>query len=170
MTGDAKAKLAEYNKDRYEWLKDKGYCVTCGHARAAAGFVQCPDCQYKGRLRAIKRDPEGPRQGMKRLRAERAEAGLCTCCGEPAREKRKLCERCARRQELLYNKPRRIARIVPPGICRRVGCGKPTAEGTRHCAEHLAEMRANMAANRAKKYEDGLPPRGFDITTGPAVK
>lgn len=166
MTGDAKAK---YLKDRYEWLKDKGFCVACGHARAAAGFFQCPDCQYKDRLRAIKRDPEGPRQGMKRLRARRAEAGLCTYCGEPARENRRLCERCARRQALLY-KSRRIARIVPPGICRRVGCGKPVAEGTKHCAEHLAEMRANMAANRAKKYEDGLPPRGFDITAGPAVE
>lgn len=160
MTGDAKAKRAEYNKDRYEWLKDKGWCVRCGHARAAEGFVCCPDCQYKDRLRAIKRDPDGPRQGMKQLRDLRIQQGLCVDCGEPAREGRRQCERCAKRHYLLYTRPSRIKRASPPCICRRIGCEKPVAEGTKHCAEHLAEMRANMAANRAKKYEDGLPPRG----------
>lgn len=144
-----------YDKERYEWLKDKGFCVKCGSEKAALGFVTCPDCQYKARLRDIKRDPEGPRSGMKRLRDERAQAGLCTYCGEPAREGRRLCERCARRYELLYNRPRRIARIVPPGICRRIGCGKPVADGTKHCAEHLAEMRVLMARNRENITREG---------------
>lgn len=45
-----RAEIAQYQRERYQWLISKGFCVSCGVERAETGYVRCPKCRakYKG--------------------------------------------------------------------------------------------------------------------------
>ena len=42
-----KEEIAEYQKERRNWLKSKGFCVVCGSEKAADGLTKCPACREK---------------------------------------------------------------------------------------------------------------------------
>ena len=93
MTEASRAARQRYNKERYDWLKAKGFCVTCGHAWAEPGRCRCRDCAKTSDAVKARRYAEWY-AGQNRLRAARIEAGLCTTCGAPAEAGKKRCKRC----------------------------------------------------------------------------
>jgi len=93
MTEAYRRSRQRYNKERYDWLKERGYCVTCGHAWAEPGRCRCKACAKE--LDAMRARNYGEwYAGQNRLRAARIEAGLCITCGAPAAEGRRRCPRC----------------------------------------------------------------------------
>ena len=82
-----------YNRERYYWLKENGFCVTCGSRYVVPGQVRCAECKRKDdEYKAGRYDIwySGFRQHIQR----RKEAGLCTTCGAPAAEGKQRCENC----------------------------------------------------------------------------
>lgn len=58
-----KAELAEYQKERYQWLREKGFCISCGREKAEPGYVRCAACLEKYRK---KKKPVSAETGKKR--------------------------------------------------------------------------------------------------------
>lgn len=46
--------MINYNKERYEYLKSRGICVTCGSEKAESKRVRCLECLYKANESSIK--------------------------------------------------------------------------------------------------------------------
>ena len=44
-----KKEVSEYQRERYQWLREKGFCVSCGQERAEVGYVRCSACLEKYR-------------------------------------------------------------------------------------------------------------------------
>lgn len=61
-------KQKQYDKECYEWLKSKGFCVRCGREKAVSGNVLCTVCKVK--LAEISR-----KYYHKKIRRETAEKG-----------------------------------------------------------------------------------------------
>lgn len=36
-----------YHKERYQWLREKGFCVSCGSEKAMEGRVHCQACHER---------------------------------------------------------------------------------------------------------------------------
>lgn len=89
-----KARWKRLNKERYDFYKDNGICISCGREFSEPGRVRCRTCADK-----IKQYQESRRQELveyKRiLRQRRIDAGLCINCGKrPPLEGRRMCKRC----------------------------------------------------------------------------
>ena len=39
--------MAIYQRERYQWLREHGICVSCGVEKAEIGFVRCAKCREK---------------------------------------------------------------------------------------------------------------------------
>ena len=85
-----------YNRERYYWLKENGFCVTCGSRYSEPGQVRCAECKRKDD------EYKAGRYGVwyskfKQMHQRRIEAGLCITCGAPAVDGRQRCENCLAR-------------------------------------------------------------------------
>lgn len=93
---------ARYHKERYNWLKENGFCVECGSNYNEPGHVRCKACMKKDRQHHKRADPTGEklRAYGQKLRADRKAAGLCVTCGKPMDKDGTCCKACtARRSE-----------------------------------------------------------------------
>lgn len=93
MARDAK-RHSQACKERYGWYKDRGICSTCGRVWAEPGHVRCKACEdniaFYHNLRRAERT-----EAMRKRRAERIAAGICTECGKrKATEGMRMCPRC----------------------------------------------------------------------------
>lgn len=80
-----KEEAKQYHHDRYNWLKSRGICVTCGEEIAIKGLTRCAMCRAK----------------LNALRTEKLDKGLCVQCGRnPRRSGRTLCASCAEKNKV----------------------------------------------------------------------
>ena len=91
----------QYQKQRYDWLKQSGLCVHCGQADARPGRTTCAECANLSRIcyekrklagRAAKNTPEYLRERYRNNRIN----GRCIACGLPLDGKGVRCIACAR--------------------------------------------------------------------------
>lgn len=61
-----KKEVSEYQRERYQWLREKGFCVSCGQERAEVGYVRCPACNEKYREQYRKKKPVAANDGTRR--------------------------------------------------------------------------------------------------------
>ena len=96
------ARNARYHKERYNWLKENGFCIECGSNYNEPGYVFCKACRQKDIQRHKRADPTGEKMRAygKKLRAVRKAAGLCVVCGKPMDKAGTRCKACtAKRSE-----------------------------------------------------------------------
>lgn len=154
------ASSAARNRERTK----AGLCLQCD-APAAPGHTRCAEHLAAARDRAAARVAEGRCQqnGCPHMaepgrtlcaehlsaraarRRDRADAGLCTWCGEPAEPGRSMCAEHLAAQRA-YGRAARQARRAD-GRCQQTGCPHMAEPGRTLCAEHLA---AHRASNRAR--------------------
>lgn len=83
------------NKERYDWYKSRGICISCGAAWAEPGRVRCQTCHDKHEQ---SRDRQAQIKNERENRAVWREAGLCTVCGKrPADEGKRTCTHCRKK-------------------------------------------------------------------------
>ena len=84
------------NRERYAWLKEKGFCTMCGSTWNKPGYVLCETCLKRRAIYDNRFDPDGERHrtSNRERRVARAAAGRCTECGRPAEDGFKTCRRC----------------------------------------------------------------------------
>ena len=147
-----------------------GICTRCAKAPPEPGLKLCGSCGEKRRAadkaRRVRargtpyagRDPvkcrRANRNGDRRRRRARREAGLCTDCGRnPPAENRSVCETC--RLAMRARERARYAARKAAGVCVR--CAEPAVGGSSRCARHAAldaervSPERKGAANR-KRY------------------
>lgn len=142
--------------NRYQWLKERGICVTCGRKVAFENYVRCPECLEKvenasrktwnDEAKRIQYNAHGNKR-KRELREERKEKHLCVTCGRKLLKQQKeiTCKSCRAKR----NKRRREKRgktygeafreRLEKGVC--MYCGRHTAEGSKFCQEHLTLRR-----------------------------
>ncbi len=139
---------------RYQWLKSKGICVSCGGRDAFPGYVHCPECIEKAnnasrkcwedKEKRIKYNAHG-RERKKQLREERKEKHLCTKCGRPLPSQydyvtSKQCRKRRNGRRLgstTYGE--RFRERIEQGVC--MYCGREVVPGYKLCEKHLEERR-----------------------------
>ena len=115
---------AVYVREREQWLKARGICVTCGNADAEPGRIRCRRCLDVRNELSRKWKQEHP---------ERWKAYM----SEYQREyRRKNYSQGAGRL-----KPKKSKITKPAGTCRREGCWESAIEFSCWCPVHLEEMR-----------------------------
>ena len=80
------------NIERYHWLKERGFCVTCGSRYAEPGRCRCAECRDAVNESHYRRY-DAWRKGQKDMQERRKAAGLCICCGNPVVPGRRMCEK-----------------------------------------------------------------------------
>lgn len=153
----------EYLKERREWLIKHHFCVDCKKqdARTLIGRARCYECQEKARIR---------KSGIKYTREERKEMGLCSICGEVAKDGFFVCEKCYAH----LNKARIASHVnhrhlpkvdisdnpsmpreewAKNGFCRT--CGDKVMDGYKvceSCRQHLINISRKAKENVANNY------------------
>lgn len=93
-----RARIAERNRQLRDQRRAQGLCTMCGASETDPEHLTCAMCRKMQAFR-YKESPDRQRQNMDYKRAryqQRAAEGLCVACGkEPAREGRRMCEKCA---------------------------------------------------------------------------
>ena len=123
-------------------------CGGCGEKRRAADRARRARARARGAAYAG-RDPvkcrRANRDGDRRRRRARREAGLCTDCGRnPPAEGRSVCEPC-REAQRAAERVRYAARRAA-GVCVR--CAEPAIGGTSRCARHAALEAERVSPER----------------------
>lgn len=155
MTSESKR---QQEKERYQWYKAHGICVTCGRNEAFNGRVRCPECLEMMTLYRIKRDSDpvakakdraNARECVKRLYHQRVSQGLCPQCGKPAthgvrcarhaRINRQTSERYNRDVRGNMERGDRFRIKIAAGVCMH--CGKPVVPGYCFCGECLPKRQ-----------------------------
>lgn len=174
-TEEKRAKERARSMENYYWLKEHGYCTSCGREQAEPGRGVCLVCKMKIReqrkARRRKRKAENPEAEKQRLakksekereqRLVRAAQGLCTTCGKrPAEAGKKRCAVCGAKGRTA-NKKWYDEHHPPkaPGACRR--CNLPALPGKMHCEacyKKLVEQakRATEASKRSGKTKERI--------------
>lgn len=100
MSQEQREKQNKYLKERYEYRKKNGICVTCGE-KAKEGRIRCEKCLIKNRIKETeKRRTKFKEKGTTRKEYSE-ENNLCYLCLKEKRKKgKKVCEKC-------YQKTRR---------------------------------------------------------------
>ena len=106
-----KAYNRRYCKERYHWLKNSGYCVTCGWRYAEPGRTRCKECNERMET-ARKPKHEQWYAGRKALRAYRKEHHICVTCGIAAAEGHTMCEKCLARKREFWHVQRIMKKIA----------------------------------------------------------
>lgn len=142
-------------KERRELFLKLGICTMCGKGKPMPHKNICADCFYKEQMKNItyKRPEESKRfnneqtkERMKKRRAERRQAGLCTTCGRELVDKRYVqCHLCrakrnAKQMERLEKTRKRYNLI--DGAC--LICGENVVEGKKYCPTHYAQKVKEM--------------------------
>jgi hypothetical protein len=98
------------NRERYQFRKLSGICVTCCREKAVAGKVLCEGCQRK----ALPGNVEKARI----VRVHRRAEGLCVGCGQARIEGNHFCEDCRAKEKSRREhnrRPRKPFRDTPRG-------------------------------------------------------
>lgn len=132
----------EENKKRYEYLKSRGICVTCGIEKAEPKRVRCADCLYKASERQLKlreknieKYREKEREYHRQLYKKRRENGICSC-GRKAMKGKSYCVECKIKAKRKYKE--RTKEVVRRedfeyfNLCRICG-SKELVEGKKLC-------------------------------------
>lgn len=114
---------AEYVRQRYQWLKAHGICVSCGNADAEPGRVRCRKCLDVRKELSRK---------WKQEHAERVKEYQRIY--QPMYRQRNPCIGAGR---VVEKKPR-ITK--PNGMCRRKDCWESALPFSCWCQEHRKEM------------------------------
>ena len=105
--------------------------------KAAGLCAYCKEPAAEGR-HACQRHLDDKSASLRRIEAERIEAGLCGTCGDPkpGREDKYECARCAQKSNERVLAARAEAKAL--GQCRIQGCTKPAGTGGREdlCTDH----------------------------------
>lgn len=137
-----KSRKSEYNKARYRYLKENGFCVQCGGNKTDGSHVKCLDCRLRGyeqvkfRHKPRKIAPKWVEYKKNLYWTDKA-AGICTQCHKrKAVEGKTRCSYCQARQ----NRHRRSTYITKPKwMCLR--CTNNAVDGYKHCQKHLELVR-----------------------------
>lgn len=144
----------EYDKERYQWLKEHHICVRCKKEKAEKGSLFCLVCKMDKREQDKNRKLTTEQKGRKRKHNKRrydimVAFGICPRCGEREHESNSIfCGRCsAIRNNNEMNKRREkgiTARVLfgTEGYCSV--CGKPTEDGQKQCKRCLENSRKNI--------------------------
>ncbi len=149
-------KQKQYFKERYDWLKSKGICVSCGQDYACVGSVFCPECGERKCKKSLEyyyahREECSNRRKpyFKQRYAERKAKGLCTQCGRKAIDGQTLCLECRIKQRKRRKKESPERSMRPElGLCYI--CGKPLNKWDKlcdDCHEKASERAKKMNAN-----------------------
>ena len=93
-------------KEYYEYYKSHGICPGCGQEKPVKGRVYCVNCAEaqavcnmvrRAKMTVEEKAEENRRNTQKKmmLRNKRKSMGMCIYCGNPARENKTTCARCA---------------------------------------------------------------------------
>lgn len=146
-----------YNKSRYQWLREHKICVQCGQRDAFHGYVRCPECIEKTNVASAKcRDDKEKRikynkhsrERSKQLYEERKNNRVCTTCGRKLSEdyEYSTCILCRRKR----SEKRRTGRGYGEAFRERIEagtcmyCGGDVVEGYKLCEKHLKIARDGM--------------------------
>lgn len=149
--------MKTYRKERYEWLKSKGYCVRCGKEKAEPGKTACTLCKMNAREKNRiywheKCSPEQKQKYYEKAKMYRQmldDEGICKKCSKrPAKDGRKMCANCLA-QERERMKTARIAKGVMPRCIMGNGkycyfCGKSGCNGEKLCPECKAAATSHL--------------------------
>lgn len=164
MTRDDKRTQARKNRAYYT---SRGICGKCGKRPVEPGHLKCFECLQKNaeaQKRMMSQKTKEERKSIaerkaesrRRLTAFRQENGLCTQCGKPAVQGKRLCidhlVKKRREKDSRYNND--IPREMRPslGLCWR--CGKaPVLDGRSLCADCFSSI-----SERSKKQMENPSP------------
>lgn len=144
----------EYDKERYQWLKEYHICVRCKKEKAEKGSLFCLVCKMDKREQDKTRKLTTEQKERKRKHNKRrydimVAFGICPRCGEREHESNSIfCGRCsAIRNNNEMNKRREkgiTARVLfgTEGYCSV--CGKPTEYGQKQCKRCLENSRESI--------------------------
>ncbi len=160
MTRERRRERCRENRAYYT---SRGICGKCGKRPVEPGRLKCFECLQKdveAHKRMMSRKTEEERKNIaekkkeskRRLTAFRQKNGLCTQCGRPTVQGKRLCidhlVKKRREKDKRYNND--IPREMRPslGLCWR--CGKaPIVEGKSLCADCLSSI-SEWAKNQSK--------------------
>ena len=154
----------KYKKERYDWLKEHGICVCCGHEPTYKGLTKCIYCravQNAATAEYNRLHPDTPEQRENKrvrsynLREERKKAGLCPWCGKPVDSEKIHCGRCLAKMKQ-YTKARserdgRIPREIGMELGLCCWClREPVLQGKKLCK--ICYEKAVISAENARKH------------------
>ena len=174
-TEEKRAEERARTAGNYRWLKEHGYCTSCGTERAEPGRSVCLSCKMRIRERRRERrrerkaeNPEAEKQRLEKKAAAarerrliRAAQGMCTTCGKrPAEQGRKRCAVCRAKAKIAYKKwydKKRPPKA--PGTCR--SCNMPALPGKMYCEDHYKKLvklaaKATEASKRSGKTKNRI--------------
>lgn len=67
--------MAAYQKERYEWLREKGFCISCGREKAEPGYVRCAACRAKAKRKKPVSDETGKKRKSSKESISKKESG-----------------------------------------------------------------------------------------------
>lgn len=148
---------------RRAYLKSQRRCIDCmtRDAFTEMGRARCAECGERHnasvRRASARRSPEQNRERQRRFVARRLGAGLCVLCGKSLDKGKRLCSRCAAKQNRRAVERRRERGGLDrrsEGVCYL--CVRPeTVPGKRVCAqcyEKLLESQKRAAARSRAEH------------------
>lgn len=168
-------KNRQYQKERLQWLEEKGYCHKCGKNKQWGDYKFCAECLEKIQLRNIESyDPVKAHDYQARRREiyqYKKEHGICVRCKNPAtvgmycadcyiKQKRRLDEKCRKAKEKRHDRG-----LIPEyrkenGLC--YFCGGVIEEPKKHgracnkCAERCSKNAINQENNYFRKTNHAM--------------
>ena len=155
--------MINYNKERYEYLKSRGICVTCGSEKAEPKRVRCLECLYKASESSIKsrekniekvrkKERERRKQKYREMRAD----GICSC-GKKAIKGKSYCVECKIKAKRRYQeKTKEVVRredFVYLNLCGICG-SKELVENKKLCKRcYENSLKGLEIANQKRSIE-----------------
>lgn len=144
----------EYDRARYKFLKENGFCVKCGGEKTDGKHVKCLACrlqEYENQKFRHKPRPASTKwvKYKKNLYYKDKEAGICVSCRtRKAVQGKTRCKICAAKRAA-KQRAKRIAK--PSWMCLR--CSERAVEGYKHCQKHLELIRGYAKMGNARITE-----------------
>lgn len=139
------AKMRAYNKERVEFLKEKGICIDCGKERAMFNRVRCPECLDKVKENAEATRSEASKEQRRQKQREKFKwcqaNGICTNCLKRKATIGKSCTECyAKRKKKEPIKKRDLWAYTDKCML----CGGERIEGKKVCQKCYERCRKNL--------------------------
>lgn len=161
---DCRERINANRKELVHWYQDNGICPECRQNNLMGDERICPECsakRYSQRIARYNTNPEEfkarDRLEQKKIRARRAEKGLCVKCGKvKADSGYKTCTKCRIKARNTKRNKRKDCKVeqqrewVANGKCWL--CGEPVFNHTKLCEMHyeksLEYIRKSVEARR----------------------
>lgn len=167
---ERKEQQRQYHKERYDYLKSRGLCTTCGRDKAMINSVLCPECGYKKWLCSEayyeENKQERNRKAVERWKKKSEEwkiLGLCSNCGAKIEQSgKKRCNKCISRDAERHRKKMLerggVPRSIRDGITICTMCGKREPMKYKkvcaECNEVLANNLAKTPTHNGKRVDN----------------